>query len=572
VKRLELERLVAAFEADPTAADKEAALWSALPSGYGSYPAELRPVMRLAREALGRAEEQQRAARREQVRVLQARAQRRTYQVLACVRAADWSARTLEAVTALRQRLPHLNWGALDASGVGLAPEEAAVTRLGMLSEAAAGAAETADGAVIRMGIDALSSCLLSVASLQSMEVRTQRNAAHAALSHLRGLVTAEAKAVKAAVLTQRRRDRQAEKAAAAAARAARRAEQAAKRAREGGSVLIELTPGAAGARPVSLTLTVKLPKPKAKGRPKPSASAERDPDYRTLADGRAEPPLLCRKPTGERLKLSDRLLRLMRAWYARGIFDGNGKPLDAAAEAFERAARLEPPSLLASHFSAVVLSGTHDPEDSKGPGGSNRFARTKRRNALVPLTVGDAFKTASGARGLVRSDQSARPMAHWRLVNPEFAVVLRDLLAHDGVPPSAIDTCLVSPMAYGGLALADRVRKDSKGEHRDAKSGKGTWTVSWGSGSNLVVKRLPEERLAAMGVAHSALRPEATKELDKTERGGESAYLSGSCNATHVHYVKPRGADAGLTVAFTVAVFFTQPLGAALGPHFSAE
>jgi len=99
----------------------------------------------------------------------------------------------------------------------------------------------------------------------------------------------------------------------------------------------------------------VKLPKPKAKGRPKPSASAERDPDYRTLADGRAEPPLLCRKPTGERLKLSDRLLRLMRAWYARGIFDGNGKPLDAAAEAFERAARLEPPSLLASHFSAVA-------------------------------------------------------------------------------------------------------------------------------------------------------------------------------------------------------------------------
>lgn len=159
-------------------------------------------------------------------------------------------------MTALRQRLPHLNWGALDASGVGLAPEEAAVMRLGMLSEAAAGAAETADGAVIRMGIDALSSCLLSVASLQSMEVRTQRNAAHAALSHLRGLVTAEAKAVKAAVLTQRRRDRQAEKAAAAAARAARRAEQAAKRAREGGSVLIELTPGAAGARPVSLTLT----------------------------------------------------------------------------------------------------------------------------------------------------------------------------------------------------------------------------------------------------------------------------------------------------------------------------
>ena len=70
-----------------------------------------------------------------------------------------------------------------------------------------------------------------------------------------------------------------------------------------------------------------------------------------------------------------------------------------------------------------------------------------------MPLTVGDAFKTASGARGLVRSDQSARPMAHWRLVNPEFAVVLRDLLAHDGVPPSAIDTCLVSPMAYGGLA-----------------------------------------------------------------------------------------------------------------------
>jgi len=83
----QLERLVAAFEADPTAADKEAALWSALPSGYGTYPAELRPVVRLAREALGRAEQQWREARREQVRVLQARAQRRTYQVLACVRA-----------------------------------------------------------------------------------------------------------------------------------------------------------------------------------------------------------------------------------------------------------------------------------------------------------------------------------------------------------------------------------------------------------------------------------------------------------------------------------------------------
>ena len=93
---------------------------------------------------------------------------------------------------------------------------------------------------------------------------------------------------------------------------------------------------------------------------------------------------------------------------------------------------------------------------------------------------------------------------------------------------------------------------------------------MSWGSGSNLVVQRLPEERLAAMGVASSASRPEASKELTKTERGGESAYLSGSCNATHVHYVKARGADAGLAVAYTVAVLFTEPLGVALGSHFA--
>jgi len=62
----QLERLVAAFEADPTDAQKEAALRGALPTqSAGSYPAELRPVVRLAREALGRAEEQQRAARRD---------------------------------------------------------------------------------------------------------------------------------------------------------------------------------------------------------------------------------------------------------------------------------------------------------------------------------------------------------------------------------------------------------------------------------------------------------------------------------------------------------------------------
>ena len=60
---------------------------------------------------------------------------------------------------------------------------------------------------------------------------------------------------------------------------------------------------------------------------------------------------------------------------------------------------------------------------------------------------------------------------------------------------------------------------------------------------------------------------PEASKELtkSKTERGGESA-----CNATHVHDVKARGADAGLAVAYTVAVFFTEPLGVTLGSHFA--
>ena len=78
---------------------------------------------------------------------------------------------------------------------------------------------------------------------------------------------------------------------------------------------------------------------------------------------------------------------------------------------------------------------------------------------------------------------------------------------------------------------------------------------------------RLPDERLRGMGVALPKQMPAASSRLHKSARGGESAFLSASCNATHLHRAGKRGA-ANVDVAFTVAVFFQAAVGQP-GGHF---
>lgn len=89
---------------------------------------------------------------------------------------------------------------------------------------------------------------------------------------------------------------------------------------------------------------------------------------------------------------------------------------------------------------------------------------------------------------------------------------------------------------------------------------------MSFGTGSNLSVTRLANERLAAMDVAPPASPPYQV--LVKTACGGESAWMSAACNSTCVHEAGPRGTATGHS--FTVAVFFSVG-GQEPGEHFCA-
>ena len=91
---------------------------------------------------------------------------------------------------------------------------------------------------------------------------------------------------------------------------------------------------------------------------------------------------------------------------------------------------------------------------------------------------------------------------------------------------------------------------------------------MSFGAGSDLEVVRFPDERLRGMGVALPEQMPAASSRLRKSARGGESAFLSDSCNATHLHRAGKRGAANVDVVAFTVAVFFQAAVGQP-GGHF---
>ena len=79
-------------------------------------------------------------------------------------------------------------------------------------------------------------------------------------------------------------------------------------------------------------------------------------------------------------------------------------------------------------------------------------------------------------------------------------------------------------------------------------------------------MRRLPGERLRALGVdAAAGADAAACYTMRKTARGGESAWLSPSCNATHVH----KAGSARDMCGFTVAVFFGDAR-AAPGDHFT--
>ena len=50
-----------------------------------------------------------------------------------------------------------------------------------------------------------------------------------------------------------------------------------------------------------------------------------------------------------------------------------------------------------------------------------------------------------------MRAAETARRFSHWAALRPEFAACLRELLIFDGFCPHAIESALISPIAYGG-------------------------------------------------------------------------------------------------------------------------